>query len=286
MQDPDITRLKADWYGMEDPERAVATAMGVFNSIVDDDAVYEIEVLEAAAESAFDGPGGDPFIVFQAVEKSEPRLRRIEPELPEPDRLKTRLKPWLLKARALYRSGYPEQAVIDCYAILKKLEEVAGGRDALADVLTRSASTTAEIAVGALGLLPAALRRAAFSPAKRGGLEAVGLTLTRAYVASGNPVAYPRSHALASQWFFYLVHVPDADEDLLKVLYVLDERTRPADARARATLDSLAMEYEYRFGSSSAAEGYRSAAIATLQRLPLLRHRRVVAERGYLAPRT
>jgi hypothetical protein len=81
-----------------------------------------------------------------------------------------------------------------------------------------------------------------------------------------------------------LVHDPDADDALLKALFNLDQETRPRDARGLATWDSLAMEYEKRFGRASTAENYRLAALEALAILPLLRHRKTVEEWGYLKP--
>lgn len=288
MQAPkfDRVRFNADWREMNDPERAVHTALAHLRGVLDGEIEPDLAILEEAAEAAWDGPGADSKLVVDAMLKTQTHFREIEPRLKADQRVWARYGPQLLLARSWLRYGNPDQAFIDCFTGLRGLEELAGGRLALRDVISRPANPVGELAAGNLGLLPAALRRSELKPTIRFQFEQIGIALLGAYMGeNGSPTIYPRSHAIGAQWFYYLVHDPDADEELIKALFRLDERTRPTDARSQGTLDSMRMEYEARFGSLERAEEHRVAALAALDRLPLIRHRAAVAQYGYLNPR-
>jgi hypothetical protein len=280
-------RFIADWREMEDPERAVAVAHQYLRKVSTGDFLPNLKDLELAAEAAWDGPNGDSGLALEALLKAQILFRRVEEshELGSSERVQLRYAIWVLVARAWFRFGNWRQAFIEAFTGIRGLEELAGGRDVLGKVVGHKSNPLAEAAVGFLGLFPAALRRAYLAPAHRDQFHKIGLGLLIAYLGPNfKPVVYARTPAVAAQWFYYLVHDPDADDALLKALFALDQETRPRDSRGLATWDSLAMEYEKRFGRASVAETYRESALEALANLPLLRHRKVVDEWGYLKP--
>jgi hypothetical protein len=283
----DRERFIADWREMANPERAVASAHDFLEDVRAGRVDPELDDLELAVEGAWDGPGGDSKLALDALLEARIGFRKAEEAvgLDSSERIRLRYQPWVLVARGWFRYGNWRQAFIEAFAGIRSLEDFAGGRDALREVVGRPANAVGEAAVGFLGLFPAALRRAQLAPQHRTQFHEIGVKLLAAYLGTKyDPAIYPRTSAVAAQWFYYLVHDPDADDGLLKVLFDLDDRTRPRDARGLATWDSLAMEYEKRFGDASAAERHRLAALEAFALLPLLRHRKIVDDWGYLDP--
>lgn len=282
----DRERFTSDWRELANPERAVAVAHEQLGNVLDGHTL-DLADLELLLEAAWDGPGGDTKLALDATLKAQLGFRRTEAELrlSSPERIQLRYGPWLLVARAWFRYGNSRQALIETFGGIRSLEDLAGGRIPLHEIVGRPANAVGGAAVGFLGLYPAALRRAQLVASHRVQFHEIGLDLLKAYLGKEDePTVYPRTAAVAAQWFYYLVHDLKADDRLVKALYLLDERTRPQDARGLATWDSLAMEYEKRFGDPSAAERHRLTALEGLARLPLLRHRKVVDEWGYLQP--
>jgi hypothetical protein len=191
----------------------------------------------------------------------------------------------VLRARAEYRAGRYRPAFEWALGAITWVEnEVGGGTNALVEVLGRSRNEVSELLIGALGIYPAALRRASLEPVERPCFDELGLRLVDAYVYQPNVPIYRRTAALASQWFYCLTERDNpADDDLIRVLYELDVASRPTNARGQATVPLREFEYAMWQGRFADAERYRVQARECLDRFGLRRHELMVQRYQYLA---
>ena len=282
----DEDRLETDWNDFNDPERAVAEARVLMEAVVEQrlDPVENLGEIQARAEPLWDGPGGDPDLVLRAARACEAPLRNAESDLDRASeaRIALRIEPQIFLARAHHRARPGKQALIHALNAMDWLEKLVGGPEPLSDVLARPVpNVVAELTVAALGIYPAALRRAGYPQSLRDELMYRGHELVRAYVLrGGEPLAYPRTLALASQWFYATVEA--GDPGLVRALYELDANTRPSHKRARATEPLRDLEMERRFGPSLDEARARERVLRSLT--PVMeRHVRVVTEQNYVA---
>lgn len=282
-------QFESDWDELQDPERAASKAAESMLSLRDhrEDPVPLLPQIEKWVNPLWDAPNADPKLVVETLEAVEPAFRAAEAtvELTSPERLYLRPRLQILKARAWFRYPHERQAFVEALASLSWLEGFVGGPEVLEDVLSRPANPVAEQAVAALGIYPAALRRAGLPQTHIAQFRARGLRLVEAYLrrdGGGVPAIYDRTHALASQWFYLAAHEVE-DDDLVQTLYNLDLQTRPRTARGQATKSLREMEFAKRFGTAMQAAAHGHDAMIDLQRFRLVRHQRVVQQRSYVA---
>ena len=280
----DPARFDTNWRSFADPERSVAQAAAAMTAYIVGQRRPFLSELEALVEPLWDGPGGDAQLAYDAICACEPALISAERELDAAARFRHRGRLWVLRARAAYHLPDPRQGLVESFAMLRWLEREAGGQAVLLETLARpTPNISAELAVAALGIYPAALRRAQLSAEAQTHYFDYGLVLVLAYLrlSQGGPAAlYERTHALASQWFYATVGRL-VDERPVRALYQLDRQTRPPDARGEATAALRDLEYARRFGDELTVERLRR--VASTQLGPLDRHRLAVDRHRYLA---
>jgi hypothetical protein len=291
-RDDDIDRLESDWLGGDDAERGVESSTMVLGAMAEGriDPVQNLELLEAAIEPQFDGPGGKPVRVLEVMRGALPEFRRAEMahDQQTPERLDLRCRPQVILTRAYHlMPGNERWALENGYALLMCLVGLAGGFSALADILRRpTPNPVAENAVGALGIFMAILRRDRLAPATRDGLVDRCRGLLQAYVVDTqeNPVIYRRTLALAAQGFYLFKELGLLeDRPLVEALYRLDVAVRPDHARAQATVALRELEWARFQLDEAAARRHRAQVGLDLQRQRMPRHLRAVIARGYLA---
>lgn len=285
----DPRQLHADWFDQRDPRRALAEGSAFLEAVAAGtlNAVEHLDYLEEAVEPVWDSREGDPMLAVEALASAEPTFRDVDSSriAAGTSRLMLRGRYSVLRARAEYRAGRYRPAFEFALGAMTWLEnEVAGGTDALVEVLRRSPNEVAELLVADLGIYPAALRRVSLPPAARSCFDELGLRLVDAYVYQPDVPIYRRTSALASQWFYRLVEREHPrDGNLINALYDLDITSRPNDARSQATVPLREFEYAMWQGRFADAESYRAQARESLDKFGLRRHEMMVERYQYLA---
>lgn len=287
----DPAELRMDWSEGNDPERAVMRA-GLFLDEIRAgkiDPVANIGYLELAAEvfADGDGDGGSAAYAMACVRDVQPQFRQAERShgLAEGIRLYYRARPWILLARAQHRDPKSYQEAFDsANGVLTWITEVAGDRRVLCEILSRSTrSDIGEIAVDALSIYIATLRRRLPPGRVRDQYFTYGLSFVKAYLNASDLVIYPHTPALAAQWFYALVErSAPGDAELVEILYELDVATRSRDSRGMATTSLRDYVHAVHSGDHAKAERLRNAVIPALAAFPLPRHQQAVEDQRYL----
>ncbi|MDQ3935272.1 MAG: hypothetical protein M3340_11665 [Actinomycetota bacterium] len=280
-----------DWRDRADPDGAVAAARRLYEAVESGeiDPVQAIDQLEIAAEPLWDHEDGDPDLVLRVVRDMQPAFVRATDygDLKDPERIEMRVRPTILLARAQHRvSGEEREAFLTGLSVLTFLESFVSGHEALLDVIGRpTRNAVAEAAVALMGIFPAALRRAQIPPTVREQYRRLGVRLVQAYVGETGPKAvYPRTAALASQWFYLLVNDRRAGEEpLVHALYALDLQTRPQDARGQVTRGQRDAAFAKYCDDTAGFERNRDDALQDLEDFGLTRHLEVIKRYGYLS---
>lgn len=285
----DPRQLHADWFDRRDPCRALADGTAFLQALSDGavNGVEHLDYLAEAVEPVWDSREGDPMLALRAITSVERALVNAERSSASAgtSRLLLRGRYSVLRARAEYRAVRYRTALDWVLAAITWLEnEVGGGTDGLVEVLRRSGNEAAELLVGVLGIYPAVVRRVSLEPAARSCLDELGLRLVETYVRQRSAPIYPRTAALASQWFYRLIERGNPDDDeLIDALYELDVATRPNNARGQSTIPLREFEYATWQGRHADAERYRVEARESLDRFGLRRHELMVERYRYLA---
>jgi hypothetical protein len=286
----DPAELREAWFEGKDPQRAVSRA-GLFLDGVsagEIDPVANVSYFERAVEVFGDGEGGSAARAMACVRDVQPLFLRAElgHGLAEGVRLYYRARPWLLLAQAQHRDPKSYQDAFDsANGLLTWITDVAGGVHALCEILRRpTRSDIGEIAVAALAIYIATLRRRLPPGRVRSQYFDHALAFVRAYLSNDDPVIYPGTPALAAQWLYALVERGAPEDDaLIEIVYELDVDTRPRDSRGIATTSLRDYVYAVHCGDFVEAERLRQIVIAALAAFPLPRHQRTVEEQRYLA---
>ena len=287
----DIDRSHSNWNEMEDPEKAVAEALEFFTNVLLGriDPLERLAEFEAAMEAATDGPGGNTRLVVEAALKSEIRFYDAERKLPLGAAAQVRLRGRVLAimAKSFHRDSRSRQSMVTALSLIKWLEEVAGGRYALLDVVGRpTPNAVAEAAVNILGVFVAALRRVERLDARvNADLYKIGHDLVAAYLGPDliPSVTYSGSDALGGQWFYRWVGEKDVADELVLATYELDKRTRPAEARSEGTAFARDAEHARRFGNLEDAVRNGREFVHRLDYYGMERHLNSVTRYGYFA---
>lgn len=282
------------WNGMEDPESASARGVRVFAKVLDNrlDPVKHMDLIKAAVEPAWDGPHGNIQLVHEALLKVEIAVYDAEKKLAigTPAQLDLQSTIQKLMAKSWHRKRNYRQAALVAFNMIKKLEELSGGRERLLEIVARPTdSAVGKAAIEILGVFVAALRRA-----EAGGefkadiaqiLRQTADALVAAYIGPDlSPrVIYPGTDAVAAQSFYRRVHDPEAPEQLVKALYDLDRRTRPDERRSRVTAHARDAEYAFYLGDRDRARSEAKWFMLALDRLGMIRHLATIREQGYFA---
>jgi hypothetical protein len=289
--DPD--HISADWFERQDTERAVHSSTRLFSWIYEErvDPVKSLDAMEAGVEPQFDGVGGKPSRVLNALRVAAPAFRHAEPGLDTPELIRMRCRPQIMEARAYHVAGEALLALVRSYATLVYVVELADGYAALGDIMSRpSPNAIAENAVGALGIFMASLgaamrsRHITVEAAERLIGRCRGLLSAYLLGARGDLVDYARTDALAAQGFYLFKRLgrPE-DAPLIEALYFLDIATRKKHARAQATCPLRDMTWAEFLGDAAAAREHGQQALDNLRHFPLPRHLHQVGVRGIIA---
>lgn len=281
---------------MEDPESASAEALRMLEDIQRGwlDPIANFEALRKGIEAAWDGPLSNIPIAHEALMKAEIAFYDAQRNLEfgSAEQILFLAQTQELLARSWHRKPNPKQAFMIAYAVIRRLEDIAGGRPALIEIIGRpTPSALAEATVEVLGIYIAALRRVESHPEQsfRSGVEAdlykIGLDLVSSYLGPDlTPrVIYPGTDALAAQWFYRWVHDDATPDVLVDALYDLDEATRPAEKRSEVTAHARDAEYARRKGDMDLAKAEGSAFVSALELLGMIRHLTTIREQGYFA---
>jgi len=287
MPDYDADGLSSDYYEGGDVQGAVAKATHYMNDVIQQitNPVSQLDYFECAADTLFDGPGGNAGLVVSAIRASEPAFRAAEPQARTTERrLELRMRPLLLGSRAFHVAGdNPHAALRQAYTALCLLEQAAEVEGLLDALASPRPNAVAEHAVATAAILSATTKRKRFGdPDSRRRLVNICRALFGAYALHGrDPVLYPRTAAFAAQ-FMYLM-IEEGDRPLVEAARSLDIIARPTHTRGQATVDLREHAYARYRGDIAAARAHGVAAIARLERFPLPRHLRVVTEQNYVA---
>lgn len=289
---PDIDQILAQWLGEEDSKQAVAISTIVLEAVCEGrlDPMRNWELIKAAAEPQFDGPGGKPVRVLAAIRVAAPMFRAAEAfgGLKDPERLRLRCELQLLLTRTYHlMDDCTRPALENAYANLEFVIDFAGGYEVMIDILRRRAATPlAEQAIGALGIMCAVIRPCTnLDSATRERLIERCRGLLNAYIidAEGPLVIYPKTDSATAQGFYLFKRLGQPqDSPLIEALYHADVVARPEHARAQRTIPLRDIEYARFRGDCAAAARYRHQARANLDPNVLPRHERAVVARGYL----
>jgi hypothetical protein len=284
------------WNQMEDPESASAEAVRLCDDILRDrlDPVANFDSVKAGIEPAWDGPLGNFPIAHEALGKAEIAFYDAERrhQFGTADQVLLHAESQILIARSWHRKPNPKQAFMISYAVIRRLEDLVGGRQVLLEIVARpTSSAVAQAAVQALGPYIASLRRVeshpeqAFEPRMQSELYAIGFDLVTAYLGPSlaPAIIYPGSDALGAQWFYRFVGDPTIPDALVDAFYQLDKRTRPADKRSLITAHARDAEYAARRGDPARAQAESSALFKALELVGMLRHLATIREQGYFA---
>jgi hypothetical protein len=285
----DPRQLHEDWFDQRDPCRALAEGSTFLESVANGSVnpAEHLDYFQEALEPVWDSREGDPMLALRAITSAEQAFVNVDRGTTAggTSRLIMRVQYSVLRARAEFRAGRSRPALEWALGAITWVEtELGGGTDALVEVLRRSRSQVGELLIGALGIYPAALRRASLTHVERSCVDGLGLRLVEAYVYQPNRPIYRRTTALASQWFYRLVERGHSDDsDLIQVLYDLDVASRPDNARAQATVPLREFEYAMWQGRYADAERYAAQARECLDKFGLRRHELMVERYQYLA---
>jgi hypothetical protein len=236
--------------------------------------------MKLAAEPQLHCADGDPLLVLDAANHAMATFRVAEAAAGSSEqRLELRCGVMLLRARALHVAGKTQEALRNAYMTLLWLENIAEGPRSLAAALSDpQPNAVARQTVATVAVLAPAARRTTFAPKLRDHLVDVCRYYASAYVDSRAPV-YPATAALAAQVFYLLISEARTDDaDLIRMLYDLDERTRPDDTCGRITRPLRDLALATYQGNRLASEHFAREAAACLERMSLVRHQGVLAE--------
>lgn len=282
------------WNGLEDPESASAHGVHVFRNVLDNklDPIKHLELIKAAVEPAWDGPHGNIHVVHEGLLKVEIAVYNAEKKLAlgTPAQLDLQATIQNLMAKSWHRKRNYRQASLVAFNMIKKLEELVGGRKELLEIVARpTESAVAKAAVEILGVFVAALRRAEANGEFKADiaqiLRQVADDLVAAYLGPklSPQVIYPGTDAVAAQSFYRRVHDPEAPAELVNALYELDKKTRPDEKRSLVTAHARDAEYALYLGDREKGRSQARRFVLALERIGMIRHLKAVKEQGYFA---
>jgi hypothetical protein len=289
MADFNLDRLRSDWIDGLDVERAVAESGRFFARVVEGgiDPVEYVDYFDLGLDAQFDG-GGDRRVALNALRVAKQAFRAAEAISCHSDhrvRLRWTLIQW--EAQSMHRLGnYGLDAVNLAYAGLFLLEQETDAPTGLLQALgSWTSNVVAEYAVGLVGVLAAAIRRADFDEDTHERLVAYVRMLFGAYALNKHtPVTYKRSLAIAAQPFYLFASEGHAeDKPFVEAAYALDVASRAPHARDQATIPLRDYTYARYHGDIEAAQRHGQAAVASLADFWLPRHLEVISQRGFIA---
>jgi hypothetical protein len=281
----DEESLYRDWDQMEQPDRACAEGLRFCDGVLhgEIDPVANLDLYAKLLEPAWDGPTANFTLAYESLLRSESAFETAthDPRLDTATRIRLLGRTQTLLAKGAHRLPKSRQAFVTSLSLIKFLEGIAGGREALRDVIGRSTpNALAEATVEGLGVFIASMRALEGGPERqldprvREDLYAIGYELLRAYLGPGHKprVLYPGSHSTGTQWFYRLARDPEAPDRLVLACFELDKRSRPATARSGGTAHSREAEFATRFGETERAEREKRLTLEAMETHGMFRH--------------
>ena len=215
----------------------------------------DLATVVAIQDAAFDFDA--LHLAFHAAD-AYARSGRMLTETAEPEVAdEYRLHAFFLSARSSVRTGPVQRAYAYSIALLTRLEQLAGGREGVIDLLRSPVrSPLGEAAVAFTGIAPTAARLPGLTPKAQETLLVPSASFARAlFLENDSRPEYLRMHAAAVQSVFAFAK-EGADPELFWAAVETEATSRPSDPRGQATralVDVAVAEYERRFTEALAA---------------------------------